>query len=72
MTVVSIRNPKPEEAGTKEASFATTEHSGSGFCYNPTCSCKTNQQTIRILLGHVLRGTASVEDMNNIYRGRNI
>ncbi len=49
-----------------------SDHSGSGFCYKPACSCKTNPHLIQALIGHVKRGTASADDMCRIYRGRTI
>ncbi len=48
------------------------EHSGSGFCYDPTCPDKENQGNIRALGQAVQDGLASPADADRIYHGKTV
>ncbi len=72
ITTPTVTNNQAVSDTQEEESIPLSDHSGSGFCYNSNCSCRTNQSLISTLIGHVQRGTASVNDMTRIYEGKTI
>ena len=48
------------------------EHNGSGFCWDPTCPDKEDQDNIQALGQAVQDGLASPADADRIYRGKTV
>ncbi len=48
------------------------EHNGSGFCYDPTCPDKENQENIQALGQAVQSGLVTPSEADRIYRGKNV
>lgn len=48
------------------------QHNGSGFCWDPTCPDKEDQDNIQALGQAVQDGLVSVDDANRIYHGRTV
>ena len=47
-------------------------HDDDGFCYDPNCPCKEDQDRIGALGDAVQEGLASVADADRIYQGRTV
>jgi hypothetical protein len=49
-----------------------SEHEEHDFCYDMTCPCHEDKYLVEELAEAVQDGEASVDDANNIYRGRTV
>ena len=74
MTTPQSTNNQGEELGEEYYVWpvGSVEHNGSGFCWDPTCPDKEDQDLINQLNGHVQSGLASPEDADRIYHGQNV
>ena len=48
------------------------EHTGSGFCWDPTCPDKEDQELIQNLGQAVQDGLTTPQEADNIYRGKTV
>ena len=48
------------------------EHDGMGFCWDPTCPDKEDQELIGALNQAVQNGEVTTQEADRIYRGKNV
>ena len=74
MTIPQPTDDQSEELGeeyyVEPAGFAF--HEGSGFCYDMTCPCHENSDSIQTLGEAVQEGLATTTDADRIYHGQTV